>query len=562
MTAFSIPVLAGLPVTVTYLAGRMLYYDLSSKGWGTSTLESLVSHLGDVLHSIFRHTWTDFLYNRDGPLFNSLLIPWLLAGFMLLLLCWRRGKLLWVLLFALFFFFPVPILTNSPMGRVLYPGLPAAYLIMALGLMAALHAILRVIGPTLRPAIISLAALGLGFVCVLNLYIYFNEVHDPENRRIRRVLYDTVQEVSSSEVITVMPYVPKGDDPIQQEGEQMIWFALRTKASSPDDLSPLAVLPLAELLPAFSNQPAEIVRGELIWDNRSSYARAERDDMLATFLACYPNTELHTGYYFDRYTIPEESLRSPQCRSGTLSLEPNMTFAMADMPLTLTWELVGATAAELNLECSTVNDELVWVHAEDLQGQRWEGMDRYVTGFDGWGFLSDHQGSQTASLEVELPSQRPLYIWVRSLRRVGDEYPGFMEVGTEAYMFSQAGTVPLNEWTWERTGPFRPGSDIAELHILRPYPETQPGYMALFIDTLLVTASSSFDPATHAIWEPALQMDIPLLERATEGDFQLNFEAGQYLCMVNATDGTSLVDHRGNVGLKSNSVEILVLPPP
>jgi hypothetical protein len=559
MTAFTIPMLAGLPITVAYLGGRMPYYDLASKGWGTGAIETFLSNVGDLLHSIFTHTWTDFLYNRDGPLFNSLLLPWLLAGLVLLLLCWRRGRLLWVLLFALFFL-PVPILTHSPMGRVLYPALPAAYLIMALGMMAALSAILRALGSTLRPAIISLAALGLGFIGVLNLYIYFNEVHDPDDRRIRRALYDIVREVSAPDSITLMPYVPKGDDPIQQEAEQMIWFALRSQASSADDLYPLQALPLADLLPAISSQPQEIVRGELIWDHRSSYAREERDDMLATFLDCYPNTVLHSGTFFDRYTIPEESLHSPQCRSGTLFLTPRISTVTADIPLELTWNLHGATAANLALECSTVRADLTWIHAEDLQGHGWSSIDRYVTGFDGRGFLSDHQGSQTASIQVELPNQRPLYVWIRSLRRVVDDYPGYMEIDSEVYAFSQAGSVPLNEWTWERTGPFRPGSDIAELNIIRPYPEMREGYMALFIDTLLISSSASFDPRTEAIWEPMLHMEIPMRDRATEGDIQLTFDPGQYLCSVEATDGILLVDHRGNIGLRSNSVEILILP--
>jgi hypothetical protein len=562
LSVFTIPVLAAMPVTVAYLAGRMQYYDLAEKGWGSSAFESFTSHLGDLLHSIFRSTWSDFLYSRDGPLFNSLLIPWLLAGFLLLLLCWRRGRLLWVLLFALFFFFPVPILTNSPMGRVLYPGLPAAYLIMAVAMIASLRAIERVIGSALRPALFSLATLGVGFVCVLNMYIYFNEVHDPEDRRIRRAVYDIVREVSAPDVITLLPYVPKGDDPIQQEGEQMIWFALRTKSDSADNLPPSLTLPLDDLLPTLSSQPAEIERAELIWDYRSSFARAERDDLLSTFLSCYPGAILHQGPYFNRYTIPGESLRSPQCRSGTLSLEPAFSEVAPNWPLLLNWNLSGASTADLNLECSTVREDLLYVHAEDMLGVGWESIDQFVTGFDGRGFLTDHQGSQTASLKMEFPEARPVYVWVRSLRRVLDDFPGFLGVDSESDVFSQAGSVPLNEWTWERTGPFLPAAEYAELRIDRPYPQTQAGYMALFIDTLLVTASDSFDPTSDPIWEPAIEMGIPMQERATEGDFLLTTGVGRYLCWVSAFDGTSLVDHRGNIGLRSNPVEVIILPTP
>ena len=197
-----------------------------------------------------------------------------------------------------------------------------------------------------------------------------------------------------------------------------------------------------------------------------------------------------------------------------------------------------------------------------MLGVGWESIDQFVTGFDGRGFLTDHQGSQTASLKMEFPEARPVYVWVRSLRRVLDDFPGFLGVDSESDVFSQAGSVPLNEWTWERTGPFLPAAEYAELRIDRPYPQTQAGYMALFIDTLLVTASDSFDPTSDPIWEPAIEMGIPMQERATEGDFLLTTGVGRYLCWVSAFDGTSLVDHRGNIGLRSNPVEVISLPAP
>jgi hypothetical protein len=319
---------------------------------------------------------------------------------------------------------------------------------------------------------------------------------------------------------------------------------------------------LSDLLPAISDQPPEIVRGELIWDHRSTFARDERDDMLATFLMCYPDTVKQSGPFFDRYTIPEESLRAPTCRSGKLSLEPRIVETSADSSLQMSWSLAGTTASDISLECRTVREFLTWVHAEDFDGEGWESIDRYVTGYDGKGFLTDHQGSETALLAVELPSERPVYIWIRSLRRVIDEYPGYMEIGDEEFEFSHAGQVPLNEWTWERTGPFHPDSDTVELHIRRPYPADRAGYMALFIDTLLITASSSFDPNTDPIWELAMQMDIPLRGHASEGNFLLDASPGHYLCQLEAMDDDSLVDHRGNIGLRSNTAEVLILPSP
>jgi hypothetical protein len=562
LTAFIIPVLAAAPVTLTYLLGRMQYYDLASKGWGSSALQSLISHLGDIFHSMFKHTWTDFLYNRDGPLFNSLLIPWLLVGFLLSLIFWKRGRLLWLLLFALFFFFPVPILTNSPMGRVLYPGLPAAYLMMALALIAGLRALQRALGPTLQPLINALAALALGFVCVLNLYIYFNEVEDPTDRRIRREIYETVRSVSAPETITLLPYSPKGDDPIQQEGEQITWLARRSITDSPNDLPPALTLPMADLLPALTSLPVEIERAELIWDHFSSHARDERETILSTLLTCYSASSIQEGSFFDRYSIPSESLHAPNCNSGTLSLESETSEIAANQSVSLTWKLTGASATNLTLECNAIRDDLLWVPGEDLRGMGWESIDRYVTGYFGTGFLSDHQGSQSASLEIEITDERPLYVWLRTLRRVDDAYPGYMAVNAESYAFSNAGSVPLNEWTWEKTGPFELDGGSVELRIERPYPLEQTGYMALFIDTLLITASEDFDPNLNDIWVPTMQMDVPLRDQASEGSIQLSPDPGRYHCQVNALHGERLIDPYGNIGLQSNSIEIYVLPAP
>ncbi|HEY70876.1 MAG TPA: hypothetical protein G4O08_09855 [Anaerolineae bacterium] len=560
LTAYIIPILAIAPVTATYLLGRMQYYDLANKGWGSNTLQSLFSHLGDIFHSMFEHTWTDFLYNRDGPLFNSLLIPWLLAGFLLSLIFWKRGRLLWVLLFAVFFFFPVPILTNSPMGRVLYPGLPAAYLMMAIALMTGLRALQRALGPALQPLVSSLAALALGFICVLNLYIYFNEVQDPGDRRIRREIYEAVRSVSSPESVTLLPYSPKGDDPIQQEGEQITWLAVRSIADSPDDLPLALTLPIADLLPTISGLPTEIESANLIWDHFSTHARDEREAILSTVLTCYSEYEFQEGVFFDRFTFSAETLQAPICYSGTLSLEPITTELMDDQSTSLSWKMTGASASDLTLECSSIREDLLWVPGEDFRGTGWEGIDRYVTGYYGSGFLTDHQGSQTAFLTVEAPDESPLYVWLRTLRRVNDQYAGYLIIESESYTFSNAGSVPLNEWTWERIGPFQTDPGFIELRIERPYPREQAGYMALFIDTLLITASDSFDPNLDSIWEPSLKMDIPIRGEASEGSFLLSPNPGRYHCSLHALHGNRLIDPLGNLGLRSNSIEILVLP--
>src|SRR5262249_10115322 len=137
MSAFLAPILIVTPITIAYLSGRLGYYTAFAAGaeesrYGLAGV--LLQTTAEVFYELFVLTRSDLIYNREGPLFNSLLLPWLALGVMLALIAWRHGRMVWFLLWGGIFFFLTPVVTHSPMGRLFYPGLPAAYLLIAIGL--------------------------------------------------------------------------------------------------------------------------------------------------------------------------------------------------------------------------------------------------------------------------------------------------------------------------------------------------------------------------------------------------------------------------------------------
>jgi 4-amino-4-deoxy-L-arabinose transferase-like glycosyltransferase len=315
-SAFVAPVLVVLPIVFTYQLGRLDYYlDYASGGnvREGNFAGGLWLNFQEVMHTLFVSMRTDFLLNRQGPLFNGLLLPWLVVGTVLALIHWRRGRLLWVVLFAALFFFPVPILTHAPLGRVYYPGLPAAYLLMAIGLYAAFRELRRALEPALRPMLTMLAAVGLILLAGCNLYIYFNEVFESYDRLYRRELYDMAQAAGAPDTMVYFPFVPGVGDPVEAEQEFIIWLGMRKNGTGAAERNPYEVIPLQSLVPVMKTAPRPYERVEVIWDTTSASLRADRDAVLVSLLRCYPDARQVKGQNYDRYVIPGAMLRTPAC---------------------------------------------------------------------------------------------------------------------------------------------------------------------------------------------------------------------------------------------------------
>ncbi|MBK9715643.1 MAG: glycosyltransferase family 39 protein [Kouleothrix sp.] len=317
ISAFSAPILIIMPMTIAYLSGRLQYYVQYASGSPESQYGRagrLALNLGEVLKALFVQTAGDFLYNRNGPLFDSALLPWMVLGTVLALVQWRRGRMLWILLWGSLFFFFAPVLTHSPFGRVFYPGLPAMYLLIALGLYGAYRSLGRALGPALQPGLKMLALVGLTLLVVSNIYLYFNLVLDFGDRQMRRELYDVSQAAAGPGAMVYYPYLQNGGDPVEFEQPFMIWLGTRVPGTRTAERYPHAVVPLEALLPDLTSLQGAYERVEVVWLTFvNPDTQPTRDQVLQQLRGCYPSATQVQGRFYDRYVIPGADLRASAC---------------------------------------------------------------------------------------------------------------------------------------------------------------------------------------------------------------------------------------------------------
>ena len=557
--AYAAPQLLVLPVAATYWFGRLQYYELGNKGLESGTLERLARYAQELWQALFARAAPDFLYNRHGPLFESLLVPWLLCGALLGLLLWRRGRFAWALVVAALFFLPVPIVTHSPMGRVLYPGLPAAYFFMAVAMVAVYGEVRRLLGDAAAPALLTLAAIGLVQLAILNQYISFNEIEDPEDRRIRRELYDIAAEIQGVGTQGIFPYLPAADDPIESERDYAIWLGMRSRVSRPADMQ-TPVFPAApSLLPTLSAMASPEAGVTVVWDASRQLRREERDALLATFLRCYPTAQPEAGEFFDRFTITQEAMSRPECVSALASLELAGGSPEADGQVTFAWQAVGAAPRQAAIVCGRQTPALQVLQAETLSGPGWVVEDRFASDYQGEGFLADPGGSESAaaSIEVRTPAPGEYFVWVRTYRRVEDPYGAILGVNGQTAAFG-ARYDGHPAWRWERLGPFRIDAPIATLSITRPYSGPSDQFIALFFDAIALTSIDSFDPVHDDPYEIVLRQTVPVEPPALAGTVSASLPPGSYACTLTLRDGDRMIDPWGKIGVRSIPVEFEV----
>ena len=563
LTAYLAPILVATPIILAYLQDRFRQYTVhaaGSEGAEKALWERWGMNFQEVFYCLFVQNNGDFLLNRKGPMFNSLLLPWLVLGTVFALVNWRKSKFLWIILFGLLYFFPAPVLTHTPFARVFYPGLPAAYLLMALGMVAAFGALSRAVGPQLQPIWKTLAFIGLFFIIIFNQYLSFNEIIDNPDRRDRRELYELAQAAAGPTTMVYFPYIPEAGDLLESEKPHVIWFGMRKKATKSGERYPYEVIKLQDLLPSLSSLAGLYDKVELIWPHNTDALHPARGQVLAALQRCYPLFHKIEGQSFDRYVLPGAALAAPRCTSGNLVLEPKTVEVNLEQPVKLQWKFSGTALTSLTFTCATLVSNTLALAAEDFKGEGWSDIARFVTAFEGRGFLTDSYGSQNTSLAVDLPEKGPWYIWLRSYRRVQDPFPGFVTLEERPLPFSQGKTVPLNMWVWQRVGPFKVTKKQTNITLARPYAGDQAAFRALFVDSLILTVSPTFNPNINAAWEEKVQQNLENNE--PEGSLSYNLAPGDYRCWVRGTEKQKLVDGLGNEGLKSNEVQVLVKAKP
>jgi len=550
LSALIAPVLLTLPVILPYFISRVAYYELGKKGWEDGWLTVLGRNFVRVLESWFVSLHPDFLYNRVGPLLNAALLPWLAAGVVAALVTVRARSARWLLVWMAMALLPVPIFTNSPLGRVYYPGLPAVYGLVAIGLFLFWKEIQRVLAPSLKPLLIASVIVPLVWLPLTNFYIYFNEVSEPNDRQMRREISEIASTVTDDKTLLVLSVVPNADEPLNNE-YQMIELFLMNHLTDEQAKRAYERVALDVVMPTIADKFTDWKKLIIVIDRQSPGAKDQRVALTEGLAYCFPRGELLEGRYFDQFILDESAYREAKCLPVTLTLN-------AEDASRLTWKVSAGKASSVTLLCERQRQNYVWLEAEEIPlGTGWQIEINFAQGWNGSGFVMDNYGSQFLSYDFGSPfSGQDVYAWVRTYKRVTDNSPAYLNVNDTTLSFGTTPEELLNEWIWERIGPF-PNDEIIRITIARPYNENLQKYMALFMDAFIFTDDTFLDPEA-TLTEPMPPQYFPLTYAASSGSIQPNLSSGQYTCHIQIDSKQNLVDAFGRLPVSSNDLEVTV----
>ena len=550
IAALFAPVTLALPVLIPYFNSRINYYELGKKGWEEGTLATLWEHIVNVARTWFVILRPDFLYNRVGPLINSALLPWLAAGVVAALFLVRGRSARWLLVWMALVILPVPIVTNSPLGRVYYPALPAVYGLVAIGLYLMWMEIQRISAAWFKPILVVAALVPLVWLPLTNYFIYFNEVSEPGDRQMRREISEIAASVDA-DTLLLLAVVPNADEPLNNE-HQMIELFLLQKMTAQQAKAAYQRVALEELMPAITGEFADWKKLVIVLDKNSSGQREQRDFLRLGLVNCFPQGTLAEGKFFDRFIIDESARANSTC--VPVSLKVNSYFFPE-----LQWELSGGSASAMTLRCDRARTNHQRIEAEEIPlGPGWQMQINFAPGWTGSGFLMDNYGSQFMFHEIENSFSKPdLFLWARTYKRVVDHSPVLVTVNNETRTFADTQEDSLDQWIWERVGPFPNSGSTVRITIARPYEENLQHFMAIFIDTFILTDDISFSPDTSMKDAMAPQV-FTVNSHALSGSIYPNYPPGQYTCRVELSSAENVVDAFGRQSVVSNEVEFRV----
>ncbi len=549
LSALLIPSILVSPLLIPYITDRTTYYHFSGR---QTDLSSLWSYFTSVLFSWYVEIFHDFSYNRSGPLLNAFLLPWMTFGLVVVLATPRRRLSFWTLVWALLFIIPVPVALHSPFGRVYYPALPAAYVLIAIGMYLFWQSGLRAFGNTSRSLLIVISSSILLWIPLSNFYIYFNEVYDYDSDKMRREIAELAGEAANPNTLIVLASVPYADEPLNNEFQTVELFMLGNLPNEliKDSYKYVALDDVLPSLPTLSTRP----NLSIILDKSTPYSSPlQRDDLARALRTCYPKASWVEGVFVDRVDINADALASPACISPRLTIE-------AKSPNTIHWQLEQGTANELILKCEDHQNIHQLIQVETLPfAPGWKIETAVAPGWAGAGFLMDNFGSDPVFLEFNLQEENPVYLWVRYFKRVADNSPAQITINNQTAVFGAIADEKLNQWNWERIGPFHLPTGIQVISLERPYKDNPQEFMAIFLDEIIITTDEAYLPSNN-LDQYLITETTRYPQGQTQGELTPQFVSGSYTCYVEAYSQQILVDAFGHSPLKSNSVNFVVNP--
>ncbi len=559
LAAFLLPPLLTLPLLIPYFNSRLSYYRIEDKGWSDGWWPTLWENFLHVVQSWFIETRFDFIYNRQGPILNAVLLPLFFVGVIFAISTLHQRISRWALLWMFLLLIPVPVLTASPFGRVYYPGLPAVYALTALGAYVLAREVARLLKPNFSPLGLILLIAVLGWLPFYNAYLYFNGVGDPADRQIRREIGEFALDAAREGAHILMPFWPIANDPLFVE-VQIAELYLHQELGANEIAAAYDRVPLDDFLPQLSTNAEQWPAVDILIDTETSTQRAAWDEMRSALLRCFPGGVLTEGHFFERYHLDAATLDDSACRPVRLKLGQGTEYE-EESANTLPWALSSGSINTLRVVCEQEPQNLLWVEGEDFTfGPGWGRDVAFVQGWQGSGYLVDSYGSQTALYHSEFPAGEAIYAWARSFKRAEDNAPATLSLDNQSWSFADSTQITHFEWVWERLGPFENPTGIQNWRIERPYDAPPQEFMALFIDHIVFTSDPNFSPLNDSGRSIAFDKQYSFETPATQGFLQVNLPTGRYFCRVGLEGGTQFTDAYGNPEIWSNTVELNLEP--
>jgi hypothetical protein len=522
-----------------------------------------------LLRLIFFHQPADFLIVRNGPLTNAALVPLFVLGLIVVVSCMQRLEMsivgIWVAAGFL-----VPSALGNPVLRVVYSGLPAFYLVCAVGIVFLASRLLtspNLALPGLRnlPPVLLVAPLGAVFLATLvgaNWWIYFHKIEDPTTNRQIREEVDTVASLAKEGHFIILTYLPNHIDALEVEEDGFrLMVARYTGLAEASDHYQYVQFP--ELVQALSAAKEAGRAPAIVYDKGLGARDEERYGPLQQALRCYPSAALRIGQFYDVYAYSSDALNQEYCYGAPppTALSPGEVVTPG-APLLLRWSSEARQQTAYRLLLERRRPDVLFIEAEDFASLKgWAPDTRYVAGATGRGYLTDTAPGGTGAQTVTLPADGEYYLWVRSFRRLPDQSQNYLTVDGQSWLYSERQSSDfLNRWVWDRVGPVRLKAGEHTVSLSRKLDPKV--VMGMFVDSVVLTTDPRFDPATESPWETVVDSGIISSDATSFAVDGAAILEGDYRWRVQVFDGDLLISADGSLGVWSDSREFRALTSP
>jgi hypothetical protein len=549
--------LMALPVGI--MSPKIAEHFETMRGYSTAHSNSLTAiepefweAPGDYLAQIFenasvltgelftRQSVTDFLVtNSDGPVILPGVMLLGLVGLAILLSRawepWPSFLLIWLSVTLA----TSPLILGAPMVRTFLSAFPVIFITAGIGASSlACTAFQSLSGASwhrLRQPLSAAVAISVVAVCVLGARVYFDKTRQTVDGEIRASFVNNVLPLVGKSDHVILPYAQSSGDWFDVE-RNSVRFVLAGQFHGFENVSDYYAagshLEFLAMLQGQGANPSIVV----VRDAAGGPPAVAKSEMQKALGACYPAATWTAVPYFLVATV--QNPMQSHCQA-TLKLMPSQT--RARNPDALEWS-TSAEAGPFALSIERRRDDVRFFEMEAFRGGNgWGGEARYAAGYTGDGYFFDDVIATTIAVEADVPASGSYDLWLRTYRRAADDTHRFLTIeGEDEAEVSPPSAAPLNEWVWERFGPYEVEGDKLRFALRR-----EGRGPALFIDSMYLSRSGAFDPLRESAWLTAIEETMaPGAGNRYVFDLKGKLGPGVYRWRVTAL-GEGLVDGLG-----------------